>query len=70
MVVIAVVGSVVGHLVLDTGPWGAGVTAAEGDPIHKVLPVHVAVDSAAEEDMDTPFTDVSTFYAWHTRLEH
>ena len=48
--VVAVVGRVVGHLALDAGPGGAGVAAAEGDPVHQVLAVHVAADAAAGED--------------------
>lgn len=46
VVVVAVVGSVVGHLVLDAGSGGAGVTAAERDPIHQILAVHVAPKAA------------------------
>lgn len=45
MVVVGVVGRVVGHLVLDAGPRGAGVTAAEWNSIHQVLPIHVAADT-------------------------
>ena len=44
--VIAVVGSVVGHLILDAGSGGAWVTAAEWDSIHQILAVHVAPDAA------------------------
>lgn len=46
LVVVAVVGRVVGDLVLDAGPGRAGVAAAEGDAVHQVPPVHVAFDPA------------------------
>ena len=46
VVVVAVVGSVVGHLALDAGSGGAGVTAAERDAVHQILAVHVAPDAA------------------------
>lgn len=46
VVVVAVVGGVVGHLGLNAGPGGAGVTAAEWDPIHQILAVHVAPNAA------------------------
>lgn len=38
--------AVVCQLVLDAGPWGAGVAAAEGDSIHQELPINVAVQTA------------------------
>lgn len=47
LVVVAVVSRVVGDLVLDAGPRGAGVTAAEGDAINQVPSIHVAFDSTA-----------------------
>lgn len=46
VVVVAVVGRVVGHLVLDAGSGGAGVTAAERDSIHQILAIHVAPNAA------------------------
>lgn len=46
VVVVAVVGAVVGHLALDAGSGGAGVTAAERDSIHQILAVHVAPNAA------------------------
>lgn len=46
VVVITVVSGVVGHLVLDAGSGGAGVTAAERDSIHQVLTIHVAPNAA------------------------
>lgn len=46
VVVVAVVGGVVGHLDLDAGTGGAGVTAAEWDTVHQVLAVHVAPNAA------------------------
>ena len=49
LVVVAVVCRVVGELVLDTGPWRAGVAAAEGDSIHQVPPIHVALDTTGGE---------------------
>lgn len=48
VVVVAVVGGVVGHLVLDAGPRRARIAAAKGDPIHQVLPVHIAIDTAVD----------------------
>lgn len=44
LVIVAVVSRVVGDLVLDARSRGAGVTAAEGDTVHQVPPVHVAFD--------------------------
>lgn len=49
LVLIVVVGSVVSQAVLETGPRGAGVTAAEGDSIHQVTTVHVATHTTGEE---------------------
>lgn len=49
LVVVAVVCRVVGELVLDAGPWRAGVAAAEGDAIHQVPPIHVALDATGGE---------------------
>lgn len=46
VVVVAVVGRVVGHLALDAGSGGAGITAAEGDSIHQILAVDVAPNAA------------------------
>ena len=46
VVVVAVVGSVVGHLALNAGSGGAGVTTAERDSIHQILAVHVAPNAA------------------------
>lgn len=48
--VVAVVGRVVGHLGLDAGSGGAGVTAAEGDAVHQVLAVHVAANAAKNRE--------------------
>lgn len=39
--------AVVCQLVLDTGPWGAWVAAAEGYSIHQELPIDVALQAAA-----------------------
>ena len=44
-VVVVVVGRVVGQVVLEAGPWRAGVTAAEGDAVHQVAAVNVAPDT-------------------------
>lgn len=46
VVVVAVVSRVVGHLELDAGSGGAGVTAAERDSIHQILAIHVAPNAA------------------------
>lgn len=44
--VVAAVGGVVGHLLLDAGSGGAGVTAAKRDCVHQILAAHVAPDAA------------------------
>lgn len=49
-VVVVVVGGVIGQVMLDAGPGGAGVTAAERDTIHQVLSLHVTQHSTAGED--------------------
>ena len=46
-VVVVIVGGVIGQVVLDTGPWRPGVTAAEWDAVHQVLPLHITEDTAA-----------------------
>lgn len=46
-VVIVIVGGVIGQVVLDAGPRGPGITAAERDAVHQVLPLHVTEDTAA-----------------------
>lgn len=40
-------GGVIGQVVLDAGPRGPGVTAAERDTVHQVLPLHVTEDTTA-----------------------
>lgn len=45
--VVVVVSAVVCQLVLDTGPWGAWVAAAEGYSIHQELPINIALQAAA-----------------------
>lgn len=61
LVVIAVVCRVVGELVLDAGPWRAGVAAAEGDAIHQIPPVHIALDATGEErQLERDFSDYSS----------
>ena len=47
LVLVVVVGRVVGQPVLDAGPRGAGVAAAEGDPVHQIAPVYIAPDATA-----------------------
>ena len=61
LVVIAVVCRVVGELVLDAGPRRVGVAAAEGDTIHQVPPVHVALDATGGEtaSLSGGFSDFS-----------
>lgn len=49
MVVITVVSRVVGDLVVNAGPWGAGITAAERHSIQQILSVNIAVDSAIDK---------------------
>lgn len=46
-VVIVIVGGVVGQVMLNAGSRGARVTAAEGDAVHQVLPLHITEDSTA-----------------------
>lgn len=41
LVLVVEVSRVVGDLLLDAGPGGEGVAAAEWDSIHQVLPLHV-----------------------------
>lgn len=45
--VVVVVGGVIGQVMLDAGARGAGVTAAERDAVHQVLPLHVTEDTTA-----------------------
>lgn len=45
VVVIAVVGAVVGQVVLQTGARGSGVAAAERNAIQQVAAIHVAPDT-------------------------
>lgn len=45
MVVVAVVGAVVCQVVLQAGPRGGGVTAAERNAIQQVTVVHVTPDT-------------------------
>lgn len=45
--VVVVVGGVIGQVMLDAGPRGPGVTAAERDAVHQVLPFHVTEDTTA-----------------------
>lgn len=45
--VVVIVGGVIGQVVLDAGPRGPGVTAAERDTVHQVLPLHVTEDTTA-----------------------
>lgn len=46
-VVIVIMSRVIGQVVLDAGPGGPGVTAAEWDAVHQILPLHVTEDSTA-----------------------
>ena len=41
LILVVEVSGVVGDLLLDAGPGGEGVAAAEGDSIHQVLPLHI-----------------------------
>lgn len=52
MVVIVIVGRVVIELELYARPGGVGVTAAERDSIHQVLPLHVAQDTTERHTRD------------------
>lgn len=47
---VVVVGRVVGDLLLDAGPGGVQVTAAEGHSVHQVLPLHVTPQSTEEQE--------------------
>lgn len=49
MMVITVVSRVVCDLVVNAGPWGAGITAAERDSIQQILSVNIAADSAIDK---------------------
>lgn len=48
VVVVAVVGAVICQVVLQAGPRGGGVTAAERNAIQQVTAVHVAPDTTAK----------------------
>lgn len=50
LVLVVVVGRVVGDLLLDAGPRGVWVTAAEGNSIHQVLALNVTPQSAEEQE--------------------
>ena len=50
LVLVVEVSGVVGDLLLDAGPGGEGVAAAEGDAVHQVLPLHVASQSARKQE--------------------
>lgn len=41
--IIIVVSTVVCQLVLDTGPWGTWIAAAEGYSIHQELPINITL---------------------------
>lgn len=45
VVVVAVVGAVVGQVVLQAGPRRGGVTAAERNAVQQVAAVHIAPDT-------------------------
>lgn len=45
--VVVIVGGVIGQVMLDAGPRGSGVTAAERDAVHQELPFHVTEDTTA-----------------------
>ena len=49
-VVVVVVGRVVGQVVLEAGPWRAGVTAAERNAVHQELLLHVAHHAAGGKE--------------------
>lgn len=49
IVVITVVGRIVGHLSLDAGSRGTGITAAEGHSIHQILAIHITANAAKEK---------------------
>lgn len=53
LVIIIVVSWVVGEMILDARPWGAGVAAAKWDPIHQVSAINVALD-AAKKTIELP----------------
>lgn len=46
LVLVVEVGRVVRDLLLDAGPGGVYVAAAEGDTVHQVLPLHITSKSA------------------------
>lgn len=48
MVVVAVVGAVICQVVLQAGPRGGGVTAAEGNAVQQVAAVHITPDTTAK----------------------
>lgn len=52
MVVITVVSRVVCDLVVNAGPWGAGIAAAKRDSVQQILSVNIAADSAIDKKTD------------------
>lgn len=50
LVLVVEVCGVVGDPLLDAGPRGVGVAAAEGDPVRQVLALHVAPQSAGRQE--------------------
>lgn len=48
LVVVVVVGSVVGQVVLQAGPRGGGVAAAERNSIHQVSSIHITPDTTGD----------------------
>ena len=56
-VVIVVVGGVIGQVMLDAGPRGPGVTTAERDAVHQVLPLHITENTTARQRQSSCLLD-------------
>ncbi len=52
LVLIAVMGRVVQETVLDTGPGGGRVTAAEGDPIQQISAIYITPHATVSGKME------------------
>lgn len=75
MVVVAVVGAVVCQVVLQAGPRGGGVTAAERNAVQQVTAVHVTPDATGTrkkkgEKSKTKWSVSASFFShlWHILL--
>lgn len=52
LVLVVEVGRIVCDLLLDAGPGGVKVAAAEGDTVHQVLPLHITSKSTRDQERE------------------